>query len=64
MKSCLKCKSNEFESGQVRASGGFWSKMFDIQNLKFVRLTCKKCGYTELYKKGTKTAENILDLFT
>jgi len=63
-KKCSKCENDEFEIGQLRAAGGFWTKLFNIQNLKFVTLICKKCGYTELYKKGTKTAENILDFFT
>lgn len=61
---CIKCNHQQFEQGQIRASGGFWSKLFDVQNLKFVTLTCQQCGYTELYKKGSKTAENVLDFFT
>ena len=61
---CIKCNSLEFTSGQLRAVGGFWTKLFNIQNLKFITLSCNTCGYTELYKKGTRTAENILDFFT
>lgn len=61
---CSKCKNIEFETGQLRAAGGFWTKLFNIQNLKFVSLTCKECGYAEFYKSRTKTAENILDFFT
>jgi predicted nucleic-acid-binding Zn-ribbon protein len=61
---CSKCESTEFTVGQLRATGGFWTKLFNIQNLKFVTLICKACGYTELYKKGTRSAENILDFFT
>ncbi len=62
MYKCPKCENNEFESGQLRATGGFWTKIFNIQNLKFITITCKKCGYTELYKdKAGGTSENILD---
>ena len=60
---CSKCESTEFTVGQLRATGGLWTKLLNIQNLKFVTLTCKACGYTELYKKGTRSAENILDFF-
>ncbi|MFT5360239.1 MAG: putative nucleic-acid-binding Zn-ribbon protein, partial [Candidatus Paceibacteria bacterium] len=42
---CAKCESQEFDSGQLRAAGGFWTKLFNIQNLTFVTLSCKKCGY-------------------
>lgn len=35
--------------------------MFDIQNKKFVTISCAQCGYTELYKAQTSTGMNILD---
>ena len=62
---CAKCNSRQYSSGEVRTTGGFWSKIFNIQNRKFITISCDKCGYTELYnQKGSSTAENILDLFT
>ncbi|MFT7507544.1 MAG: putative nucleic-acid-binding Zn-ribbon protein [Acidimicrobiales bacterium] len=61
---CAKCESQELSPGQLRVAGGFWTKLFNIQNLTFVTLSCNQCGYTEMYKKGTRTAENILDFFT
>jgi len=60
---CLKCKRQECEVGQLRAAGGFWSKMFNIQNMKFKTYSCTTCGYTDIYKEMTKTSENILDFF-
>jgi len=61
---CPKCGYREYESGEIRTSGGFWSKVFNIENRKFVSISCKKCGYTEFYnKKKAGTAENILDFF-
>ena len=38
-----------------------FSKVFTVQNKKFVTISCKKCGYTELYKAQTSTGMNILD---
>ncbi|MGB1317187.1 MAG: zinc ribbon domain-containing protein [Flavobacteriales bacterium] len=62
---CSKCSSRQYSSGEVRTTGGFWSKIFNIQNRKFITISCEKCGYTEFYnQKGSSTAENILDLFT
>jgi len=61
---CIKCNSGDFTQGQLRAAGGFWTKLFNIQNLTFNTISCEQCGYTEVYKKGTSKAENVLDFFT
>jgi len=61
---CPKCKNSEFDIGELRAAGGFWSKIFDVQGQKFTTVTCKKCRYTEIYKADTNMLGNIFDLFT
>ncbi|MDU1412733.1 MAG: zinc ribbon domain-containing protein [Clostridium sp.] len=61
---CPKCGCMEYESDQLQATGGTFAKMFDIQNKKFITISCVKCGYTELYKSSTSTGENILDFLT
>lgn len=58
---CIKCGCEEFESDQFQATGGNFAKIFDIQNKKFITVSCKKCGYTELYKSNTEAGMNILD---
>lgn len=58
---CPKCGHHAFTSDQFRATGGFWAKMFDIQNKKFITISCDQCGFTEIYKEGTSTGENVLD---
>lgn len=61
---CVKCGCQEFESDEFQATGGNFAKIFDIQNKKFVTVSCTKCGYTELYKANTDAGMNILDFFT
>ena len=61
---CIKCGCKEFESDSFQATGGNIAKIFDIQNKKFITVSCKKCGYTELYKSNTDAGMNILDFFT
>lgn len=61
---CVKCGCQEFESDQFQATGGNIAKLFDIQNKRFITVSCKKCGYTELYKSNTDAGMNILDFFT
>jgi membrane fusion protein (multidrug efflux system) len=34
---------------------------FDIQNKKFITVTCCDCGYTELYKQPENAGMNVLD---
>lgn len=58
---CPKCGCNEYESDQFQATGGTFARMFDIQNKKFITVSCLRCGYTELYKAKTDTGMNILD---
>jgi len=61
---CSKCGNKTYKSGEIRAAGSFWTKVFNIQNRKFVTISCEKCGYTDIYLgKKASTAENILDFF-
>ena len=61
---CPKCSGSEYEVGQFRATGGFLTKIFDIQSQRFSTVTCARCKYTEIYKADTSMLGNIFDLFT
>lgn len=58
---CLKCSNTSYTSGQMLVTGGFWSKVFDVQNRRLITISCEKCGYTELFKGQTGLGENIFD---
>lgn len=61
---CPKCGNWEYETDEIRTTGGRFSKIFDVQNKKFTAVSCTKCKYTELYKGSTSTLGNIFDFFT
>ncbi|CAL2102341.1 GTP-binding protein [Tenacibaculum sp. 190130A14a] len=61
---CPKCNNTSYEVGEMRATGGTLSKIFDVQNKKFTSVTCKRCSYTEFYKASTSALSNIFDFFT
>ncbi len=61
---CPKCSHGEYEVGEFRATGGFWSMVFDVQSRRFSTVTCARCRYTEVYKADSSTLANIFDLFT
>ena len=61
---CPKCGNRTYIVDQMRATGGTWSKIFDVQNKKFTSVTCERCSYTEFYKANTSALSNIFDLFT
>ncbi|TVZ56245.1 hypothetical protein OD91_1527 [Lutibacter sp. Hel_I_33_5] len=61
---CPKCSSKHYKVGQLRATGGTLSKIFDIQNQKYSSVTCERCSYTEFYKAETGALSNIFDFFT
>ena len=61
---CPKCNSRAYKTGELRATGGTLSKIFDVQNQKYTSVTCERCSYTEFYKAKTSALSNIFDLFT
>ena len=58
---CPKCGNFECETDQFQATGGNFAKLFDVQNKKNITISCKRCGYTELYKEQSSDGLNILD---
>ena len=62
---CPKCSNKEYEVGEMRVAGSFWTKIFNIQNKKYTSVTCFKCRYTEFYKdQPPSTLANVFDFFT
>ncbi len=61
---CPKCSSIQYEVGEFRATGGFFTKLFDIQSKHFSTVTCARCKYTEIYKADSSMLGNIFDFFT
>jgi predicted nucleic-acid-binding Zn-ribbon protein len=61
---CPKCSNRTYVVDEMRATGGTWSKIFDVQNKKFTSVSCERCTYTEFYKAKTSALSNIFDLFT
>jgi predicted nucleic-acid-binding Zn-ribbon protein len=58
---CPKCGCTTYESDQFQATGGDFSKLFNVQNKKFITVSCTNCGYTELYRAQTSMGMNVLD---
>jgi len=58
---CPKCKNTEYE---FQATGGTFTKLFNVQCKKFTTVTCTRCKYTEIYKATTSSLMNIFDFFT
>lgn len=61
---CPKCGNTSYETGEMRATGGFLSKIFDVQTNKFTTLVCSRCKYTEFFKADSSMLGNIFDFFT
>ena len=58
---CPKCGCHEYDSDQFQATGGNFAKLFDVQNKKFVTVSCVNCGYTELYRMDADNVMDVLD---
>ena len=61
---CPKCGNTDYEVGEFRATGGFLTKVFDIQSKRFTTVSCTRCRYTEIYKADSSMLGNIFDFFT
>lgn len=62
---CPKCGNTSYEKDKIRATGSGLFKIFDIQNKRFIAITCRNCRYTEFYKDGdSSTLSNIFDFLT
>ncbi|MDO4552526.1 MAG: zinc ribbon domain-containing protein [Bacillota bacterium] len=61
---CPKCGSHNYESDRFQATGGNFAKIFDVQNKRFITISCTHCGYTELYKVPESGGWDILDFLT
>lgn len=58
---CEKCDNTHYVSDQFQATGGNFAKIFDVQNKKFITISCQRCGFTELYRAETSDGWNVLD---
>jgi predicted nucleic-acid-binding Zn-ribbon protein len=47
----------------MRTTGGFWSKIFNLQTRKFSTVTCNQCRYTELFQVESSKLGNVFDFF-
>lgn len=62
---CAKCGNKKADIDNIRTTGSGFTRYFNIQNRKFVAISCSKCGYTEFYKaERTSGASNVLDFIT
>ncbi len=62
---CPKCGGRKAETDKIRTTGAGFTKFFNIQNRRFLTVTCTQCGYTEFYREGKSSgASNVLDFIT
>ncbi|HPF04100.1 MAG TPA: zinc ribbon domain-containing protein [Bacteroidales bacterium] len=61
---CPKCGCRLCTTGEIRTTGSFVTKLFNIQNKHFTSVTCNDCKYTEFYSMPSKMIGNVLDFFT
>ena len=41
---CPKCGNHEFVDGSFQATGGNFAKIMNVQNKKFITVSCTQCG--------------------
>lgn len=62
---CPKCNNTGAETDSFAATGTGFARFFDVQNKRFITVSCSNCGYTEVYNqrvlKSKTTAGDVLD---
>lgn len=63
---CGKCRNQGAGTKRISAAGTGLSKILDIQHNQFILVSCRNCGYTEVYNpeilEGKKHLGSILDV--
>ncbi|EFC48002.1 predicted protein [Naegleria gruberi] len=59
---CEKCKGSEYRLGEVRSCGSLMAKIFNVQNRRFITVTCSTCGHTQFFESTQSALANILDI--
>ena len=60
---CPKCQNLTYVEDTITTTGGNFSRFLNVQNKRFLTITCQKCTYTEFYKTDVKGWEKVLDFF-
>ena len=60
---CPKCNNTQFETGEMRATGSFLGKIFNVQTRKFTSVTCARCRYTEFFNMPSSKLGHAFDFF-
>ena len=60
---CPKCGNRSCDTDEFRATGGFLTKLFDIQTKRFSTVTCTRCQYTELFQTESSSLGHFFDFF-
>ena len=53
----------KYDEDRVTMTGTGFSRFLNVQNRKYLTVSCTNCKYTELYKGEMKAWENVLDFF-
>ncbi|MCA3022993.1 MAG: zinc ribbon domain-containing protein [Alphaproteobacteria bacterium] len=58
---CSKCGHGEYEAGEIRASGGGWSAIFDFETERLSYVACTNCQHTEFYRTRVGNLSRVVD---
>jgi len=60
---CCKCKAQGGAVKRIATTGAGLSRLFDFQHNRFVAVSCRNCGYTEIYDAEVLTGrDNVGDI--
>jgi predicted nucleic-acid-binding Zn-ribbon protein len=60
---CPKCNQKGAHAEELAMSGTGLSRLFEVQPYRYTFLSCKNCGYTEVYNLDTLAGRDDLGTF-
>ena len=57
---CLRCEHQGGDVQELSMSGTGFSRMFDVQPYRYAFVSCRNCGYTEVYNLDTLRGKDDL----
>jgi predicted nucleic-acid-binding Zn-ribbon protein len=59
--SCEKCGGRTYDTEEIRTTGSGFSRFLNMQNKKFAAVSCRQCGFTEMYRM--RSGGRVADIF-
>ena len=59
---CEKCGTTDYSTSEIRTCSGVVAKILNVQNRRFLTVTCEGCGHTQMWETVQSVLANLADV--